>query len=134
MLYIEYNTNTTEDTTMSYGEVLRTMRVEHEITLRELARRSDIDVAYLSRIERETIPPPQKEELLEAIADALKLNAVEAKRLRDLAAMDNKQFPKDFKGNFPGMVGIPMLLRTVANKKLTPDEIHDLIRHINDQY
>ena len=119
---------------MRYGELLRETRVERDITLRELSRRSDIDVAYLSRIERVTIPPPQKDELLDAINEALGLTAGEAKKMKDQAAMDNSQLPKDIKQDFKGAVGIPMLLRTVANKKLTSEEIQDLIRHINEQY
>jgi len=50
---------------MGYGEMLRSKRIEREMTLRDLSSRTDIDVAYISRVERETINPPQDEELLE---------------------------------------------------------------------
>lgn len=119
---------------MLYGEMLRNIRLEREITLRELALKSDIDVGYLSRVERGTIPPPQKEELLDAINEALELRKEEARKLKDQAALDNKQFPKDVAQNLDKVVGIPMLLRTVANKKLSADEIKKVTEYINKQF
>lgn len=119
---------------MKYGVMLRDLRVRKEMTLRELALNSDIDVAYLSRVERGTIPPPQKEELLDAINEALGVTKQEAQQLRDQAAIDNKQFPKDIAEDLDKMVGIPLLLRTVANKKLSADEIKEVTSYINKEY
>ena len=119
---------------MKYGEMVRELRLRKEITLRELALNSDIDVAYLSRVERGTIPPPQKEELLEAINEALGATKQEAQQLNDQAAIDNRLFPKDIAENLEKLAGIPLLLRTVANKKLTPDEIREVTQYINKEY
>jgi transcriptional regulator with XRE-family HTH domain len=38
---------------VAFGKYLRREREEREMTLTELARRVDISIAYLSRIERE---------------------------------------------------------------------------------
>jgi transcriptional regulator with XRE-family HTH domain len=119
---------------MNYGERLRHIRAEKGITLRQLALESDIDVAYLSRVERGTIPPPQKEELLESICRALGLKPKEARELKDLAATDNRRFPADIAQKTGGLVGIPMLLRTVSNKKLSPDQIREVAEYIRKQY
>lgn len=119
---------------MKYGNLLRSTRVSKEITLRELAKVTDIDVAYLSRVERGTIPPPQKQELLQSINDGLKLTVDEALMFNDFASLDNKQFPKDIEKNITNNVGIPMLLRTVANKKLSPDKIKEISDYINKEY
>jgi len=119
---------------MKYGEMLRNLRVEKEITLRELASNSDIDVAYLSRVERCTIPPPQKDELLDAINDAIDATEAEGRALKDQAAVDNKVFPPDIADKIGKMEGIPLLLRTVANKKLTAEEIRKVTDFINSRY
>ena len=119
---------------MKYGEMLRKLRLEKEMTLRELASNSDIDVAYLSRVERCTIPPPQKEELLDAINDALDATEAEAQQLKDQAAIDNKQFPRDIADKIEKIEGIPLLLRTVANKKLSAKEIRKVTDYINKRY
>ena len=43
---------------MAFGHSLRRQREEREMTLTELARRVEISIAYLSRIERERENPP----------------------------------------------------------------------------
>ena len=43
---------------MAFGHYLRRQREERDMTLTELARRVEISIAYLSRIERERDPPP----------------------------------------------------------------------------
>jgi len=56
---------------MAFGN-LRREREEREVTLTELARRVDISIAYLSRIERERENPPP-DRLMTALARALDL-------------------------------------------------------------
>ncbi|MGA2624795.1 MAG: helix-turn-helix transcriptional regulator [Bacteroidota bacterium] len=119
---------------MRFGQLLRDLRAQRGITLRQLAGDSDIDVSYLSRVERESIPPPQKEELLEAIIAAISASEEEARQLRDYAALDNENFPKDIAGKMKEMVGIPLLLRSVANKRLSAEDIEKITRYINDNY
>jgi len=54
----------------SFGYVLRETRENSEISLRNLAKESGLDAAYLSRIERELNPPP-KVEVIKQIAQVL---------------------------------------------------------------
>ncbi len=119
---------------MKYGEMLRELRTQKGITLRELANNSDIDVAYLSRVERCTIPPPQKSELINAINDGIGATIEEKKNLADQASIDNEQFPKDIAKDIKDIVGIPLLLRTVANKKMTEEQIRKVTAFINERY
>ena len=117
-----------------FGELLRKLRAEKGITLRELSDNSDIDVSYLSRVERGSIPPPQKEELLASIIQGIQATNYEAQQLRDQAAIDNEKFPKDVAGRMKEMVGVPLLLRSVANKKLTAEQLKKISDHINENY
>ncbi len=91
-------------------------------------------MAYLSRVERGTTRPPQKEELLDAINEALNMTTEEGQKLKDQAATDNEHFPKDIAQDVKDVVGLPMLLRTVANKKLSPEDMEGIIKYINEQY
>ena len=57
---------------MAFGRYIRRSREERALTVTEVARRLDISIAYLSRIEREREnPPPDK--LMTALARALDL-------------------------------------------------------------
>jgi transcriptional regulator with XRE-family HTH domain len=55
---------------MAFGQYLRRVREEKGATLTEVARKIDVSIAYLSRIERERENPPP-DRLLMSIARAL---------------------------------------------------------------
>ena len=57
---------------MAFGHYIRRQREAREMTLTELARRVDVSIAYLSRIERERENPPP-DHLISALAGALHL-------------------------------------------------------------
>jgi transcriptional regulator with XRE-family HTH domain len=119
---------------MRFGETLREIRLKKEITLRQFALDSDVDLAYLSRIERGTVAPPQKEELLDAICAGLELGPDESRELKDLATNENGRMPADVAANLAANAGIPMLLRTVDNKRLSPDQIREVAEYIARNY
>jgi hypothetical protein len=54
--------------------------------------------------------------------------------LKDLAALDNKQLPADLAKKSDALRGVPMLLRTVSNKRLTPDQIRQVTQYIRENY
>ncbi len=119
---------------MGYGQMVRDKRIEIEMSLRDLSAITGIDVGYLSRVERESVAPPQSEEILDAIHEALKLTKAEQKTFNDQSSFDNERFPKGVADKLKDVQGIPMLLRTVANKKPSSDDIQDIIKYINEHY
>ena len=54
----------------SFGRTLREIREDGSISLRSLAKESEVDAAYLSRVERELNPAP-KAEVIQKIAETL---------------------------------------------------------------
>lgn len=115
---------------MSYAEMLRSRRLEKEMTLRDLSAKSDVDSAYISRVERGTIKPPQRDEILDSLHDALGLSKEESVELKNQAAIDNGLIPN----SAAAVKGVPLLLRTVARKKPGEDQIRRIIDIINEEY
>jgi len=121
----------------TFGEYLRQKRLEKGFGLRSFARLIDMDAANLSNIERGKINPPRNEQLLSVIADALGLgsNAPERAELFDLAVADTPdRLAADLVGYAKDVQLVPLLLRTVANKQLTEEQIRELSERINEAY
>jgi transcriptional regulator with XRE-family HTH domain len=118
---------------MKFGEFLKNKRLGLELSIRNLSRSTGIDVAYLSRIERGT-KPPEKEEILDKLIKALNLNKTDARKLKDLAAIANRDIPDDIDISDENQEAIPVLLRTINNKKLTGEQIKELTKRINEEY
>ena len=69
----------------NFGKILRKIREEENISLRGLAKETGLDVAYLSRVERELNPAP-KAEVIKKIAQTLcniqQLDTAECEKLK----------------------------------------------------
>ena len=119
---------------MRFGEYLKSLRMEKELSLRDLAKKSDMDFANLSRIERDLASPPQRLEVLDKLVDALELSSEQKQRLLDLSAVENGVYPFDVKEDLGKHPNLPILLRTISNKKLSADQILELTDRINEEY
>ncbi|MBI4840484.1 MAG: helix-turn-helix domain-containing protein [candidate division NC10 bacterium] len=121
---------------MTFGEYLRACRLKAGFGLRTFAEAAELKPSNLCAIEYGRQPPPQREAVLARIADALGLPQAsrERRRLFDLAAKHIPgTLPPDvatFAGRTPG---IPVLLRTIENKRLTHQDLERLTEYVNRQ-
>ena len=114
-----------------FGEFLRELRIKKEISLRELARKLKMDVGNLSKIETGKMKPPIKGEFIEDLSIILKLNKKEKEKLIDLASHENGEYPRDIKETLKESQYIPVLLRTISNRKLSDKKIKELTKKLN---
>ena len=69
----------------SFGSTLRDIREEGSISLRSLAKESEVDAAYLSRVERELNPAPKAEvikKIVEALCQIMQLDTANCEKLK----------------------------------------------------
>ncbi len=59
-----------------FGDIIKVLREEHEISQRQFAMKLDITPTYLSKIERGEFPPPS-EEVIKRMAELLDYNSDE---------------------------------------------------------
>lgn len=122
---------------ISFGLLLKKLRVEEaNIGLRSFAELVELQPSNLSNMERGKLPPPANKETLDRICAALGLSPTDPRRaeLFDLAAQYSGRIPADIADVVKENEGVPVLVRTVANKQLSDEKLRELAKYIEDNY
>ncbi len=120
----------------TFGEFLRACRLKAGLGLRTFAEAAGMKPSNVSAIEYGRQTPPQSESVLRRMADALGLPPASEgrRRLADLAVKHKPgTLPPDvaaFAGRTPG---IPVLLRTIENKRLTEADLKRLTEYVDSE-
>jgi len=120
----------------TFGEYLRACRLKAGYGLRVFAEAIEMRPSNLSNVEHGRIPPPQDLGTLTRIADALGFpeGSKERERLFDLAVAYKQKLPADVAAFAAKTPGIPVILRTLQNRRLTKRQVEDLTRYINRRF
>jgi transcriptional regulator with XRE-family HTH domain len=115
-----------------FGSLIKALRIERDIGLREFCRRLSVDASNWSKIERGVLPPPQDDEKLDQIAEILNIEKDSElyTELKDKAAVGAGIIPKDLLSDQETLNSLPMFFRTVRSEKPTPEELQKLIERI----
>lgn len=119
----------------TFGEYLRACRLKAGMGLRTFAEASGMKPSNVSAIEYGRQAPPQSEAVLRRLADALGLPAAseERRRLADLAVKHKPgTLPPDVAAFAGRTAGIPVLLRTIENKRLTKADLKRLAEYVDN--
>jgi transcriptional regulator with XRE-family HTH domain len=118
-----------------FGEYIKNRRLEKGLGLREFCKKIDIDASNWSKVERGVLSPPQDEEKLRNIAQALDVNfeSEEWKEMKDLANIDAGIIPSDILSDKQVLDALPMFFRTMRSEKPTPEELNKLINMIRKE-
>lgn len=117
-----------------FGEYLRVCRLKAGYGLRVFAEAIEMQPSNLSNVEHGRIPPPQDLGALTRIAETLGFpeGSKGRERLFDLAvAHKRRALPADVAAFAAKTPGIPVILRTLQNRRFSRKEIEDLTRYIN---
>jgi transcriptional regulator with XRE-family HTH domain len=115
-----------------FGPLLKELRKQKRITLREFCKRANADPGNVSRIERGIWPPPQDGAILERYAHALgiKEGTDEWYRFFDSAAVDCGIVPRDIMDDDEVVKMLPVFFRTLRGTKPTEAEMRALVEKI----
>jgi transcriptional regulator with XRE-family HTH domain len=118
----------------TFGDYLRGCRLKAGYGLRVFAEAIEMQPSNLSSVEHGRIPPPQDLGTLTRIAEALGFpeGSKDRERLFDLAVAAKRQkLPADVAAFAAKTPGIPVILRTLQNRRLSKKEIEELTQYIN---
>ncbi len=115
-----------------FGKFLRELLINEKMSLRELARRTNIDASNLSKMERGVIYPPKKKKTLSKLANALNLNEENKRKLFDYAEQVNGLLPDDLQ-SIRQNEAIPLLLRAIDNRKLDYETTKKLVKIVEKE-
>ncbi len=122
---------------ITFGRYLKKLRLEEaRIGLRAFASMIDMKPSNLSNIERDRIPPPANRKTIDTICDTLGLakDAPERDQMFDLAAKAKGRIPADVAEAIKASPGVPVLVRTVANRQLSEKKLRELAEYIKEYY
>jgi len=114
-----------------FGRILKELRINKELSLREICKLTDYDPSNWSKIERGVISPPSDEKTLRRWAVILGLK--DKKRIQefaDEAKIAQGIIPQDILKQENAVDYLPAFFRTLRNKKPTKREIDKLIELI----
>lgn len=118
---------------MKFHEMFKEKRMRIG-TVREFARETGLDVAYVSRLENGVILPPKDNAKLTKLASALGIaeGTEEWQRFFDLAAVAKNQLPDDLRDDERIASVLPAFYRALRNKAMDDDELKKLLKLLKD--
>jgi len=117
-----------------FGKILKRLRIEKGLSLREVCKLADYDPSNWSKIERGVISPPSEEKTLRKWAKILGLSqkSEEFQEFIDRAVIAQGIIPQDILSRKDAVKCMPAFFRTLRNEKPTKEEIDRLIKIIRD--
>lgn len=118
----------------SFGDYIKSLRVEKRITLRSFSNSINYDPSNWSKIERNILEPPKSKLVLQKIADALGIteSSEEYKTIYDLAVIAS--IPKELFTDEKLVEKLPVLFRTIDGIKPDENSLNELINLIKKSY
>lgn len=110
----------------TFGDLLKSLRRQAKLSLRDLARKAADDPANISRIERRLRPAPG-EDVTERFAKALGLTprSEEWVQFMDMAALSRRELPRDITEE-ELISELPVFLRTVRGRRPAEEDLLEL--------
>jgi transcriptional regulator with XRE-family HTH domain len=117
-----------QNAAVRFGDFIRKTRLALGLTAREVAAAVGMQPSNFSNMEHGALNPPKEGAKLAKLAEVLQLKAAtQRKKLFDLAARATKSIPLDIAEIISSQEAIPLLLRTIGNRKLTKDELQKIV-------
>lgn len=116
----------------AFGALIKQLRIESGVTLREFCGEHGFDAGNYSRLERGVFRPPQDRGKLEKYATALGLRPGDDEWLEffDTASASRGEIPADLLSDEEVVKKLPVLFRTLRCKPVSSDRLDAIVDQI----
>lgn len=121
---------------MSFGELVKDLRIAQRKTLREFCHENGLDPSNWSKIERGVNSPPKDEKTLAKWARLLGV-APETEAWTDFiyqADVSRGNIPREAMSDEKLLKKLPVFFRTVRGAELTEEQLDDFINKLREAY
>lgn len=115
-----------------FGDILKSLRIKNELSIREACKLTGYDPSNWSKIERGLISPPADEKILNNWGRLFKVKKGALRQFIDEAQVAQGIIPDDILNRQEMVQLMPAFFRTVRNKKPSKEEIDNLIKLIKN--
>ena len=119
---------------MNWGEFVREKRLAAGVGLRQFAGLVGLQPSNYNNMEKGRMSPPQDKKRLDQIAEVLGIEpgSADYHTLMDLAVAGKDRLPADVAQYAKDNKLVPVLLRTIENRKPSKEEFAELVRRLNE--
>ena len=117
-----------------FAELIKNLRIEKRLTLREFCAQIGFDPSNWSKIERGVNPPPIDVTFLEKLAEFFGLTGEKKQELFDAAALGRGELPADLADDKIFVSALPAFFRAARNHELNENQLRNFaedIRRLN---
>ena len=115
---------------MKFGELVKNLRIERKLTLRQFCVEINVDPSNWSKIERGVSPAPKSKDVLSQWADYFDLVDDGRQQFMDLADLSRAEIPHDMASNELVMAAMPAFFRAARGHKLSDDKLSEMIEDV----
>ena len=111
----------------NFGQMLKSVRIALNKTLRQCANDLDADPSNWSKLERGITPAPKDKNVLIRWAEYLEVSQAEQPQFLDLAALSRQEIPQDIANDARVIAALPAFFRAVRGRELEGDLLKEFI-------
>jgi transcriptional regulator with XRE-family HTH domain len=114
----------------TFGEQLKNLRIDRELTLRQCSEQIGVDPSNWSKFERGVNPAPKDIAILESWAAFFGLRGAAKQEFFDAAALSRRELPADIASDDKVLAALPAFFRAVRGAELDEAQLKQFVEDV----
>ena len=115
---------------MTFGALIKELRIGKELTLRQCCVELDTDPSNWSKMERGVTPPPKDLAPLNQWAKFFRLTGDKKQEFLDLASLARQELPADMASDETVIAALPAFFRAVRGQELEGERLKQFMEDL----